>query len=57
MYENGYAVEHEASAPLNEIVDDKYRQEFYDQYIQAMCDAVKNHGVWMSGYHCWSLLE
>ncbi|KAH6984421.1 glycoside hydrolase superfamily [Ilyonectria sp. MPI-CAGE-AT-0026] len=57
VYENGYAVEHEASAPLNEIIDDKYRQEFYDQYIQAMCDAVKNHGVWMSGYHCWSLLD
>lgn len=57
VYENGYAVEHESKMGLEDIINDKYRQEFYDLYIGALCDAVKDHGVWITGYHCWSLLE
>lgn len=57
VYENGYAVEHESKMRLEGIIDDQYRQEFYDLYISAMLRAVKNDGVKMSGYHCWSLLE
>ncbi|KAK4233510.1 glycoside hydrolase superfamily [Achaetomium macrosporum] len=54
---NGYAVEHEAKMPLEAIVEDEYRQEFYDLYIGVMCSAVKEEGVKMAGYHCWSLLD
>ena len=57
VYENGYAVEHEADLPLHEILDDKHRQECYLLYISALCEAVRDHGVQMAGYHCWSLLE
>ncbi|KFY87335.1 hypothetical protein V498_07206 [Pseudogymnoascus sp. VKM F-4517 (FW-2822)] len=57
VYENGYAVEHESKMGLEDIINDKYRQEFYDLYIGALCDAVKDHGVWITGYHCWSLLD
>jgi beta-glucosidase len=57
VYENGYAVEHEAQMSVEEVIDDKFRQEFYDVYISALLDAVKDHGVKVTGYHCWSLLE
>ncbi|KFY53879.1 hypothetical protein V496_07362 [Pseudogymnoascus sp. VKM F-4515 (FW-2607)] len=57
VYENGYAVEHESKMGLEDIINDKYRQEFYDLYIGALCDVVKDHGVWITGYHCWSLLD
>ncbi|KAM0429214.1 hypothetical protein ACHAPT_006428 [Fusarium lateritium] len=57
VYENGYAVEHEAKLGLEDIINDKYRQEYYDLYIGALCNAVKDHGVKMAGYHCWSLLD
>ncbi|KFY20686.1 hypothetical protein V491_03515 [Pseudogymnoascus sp. VKM F-3775] len=57
VYENGYAVEHESKMELKDVINDEYRQEFYNLYIGALCDAVKDHGVWMTGYHCWSLLD
>lgn len=57
VYENGYAIEGEAKLPLEDIINDKSRQEYYDLYIGALCNAVKDHGVKMAGYHCWSLLE
>ncbi|KAL2866577.1 glycoside hydrolase family 1 protein [Aspergillus lucknowensis] len=57
VYENGYSVEHEASFSLEDIINDQYRQEFYDLYIGALCDVVRNHGVKIAGYHCWSLLD
>ena len=57
VYENGFPVEHEAEMPLEQIIDDKDRQQFYSDYIQGLCDAVLDHGVKIEGYHCWSLLE
>lgn len=57
VYENGYAVEHEAELPPRDIINDKHRQEYYLLYISALCEAVRDHGVKISGYHCWSLLE
>ncbi|KEZ46413.1 Cyanidin 3-O-glucoside 5-O-glucosyltransferase (acyl-glucose) [Scedosporium apiospermum] len=57
VYENGFPVEHEAEMPLEQIIDDKDRQQFYSDYIQGLCDAVLDHGVKIEGYHCWSLLD
>lgn len=42
---------------LEAIIDDKDRQEYYNSYFQAMCDAVRIDGVQVAGYHAWSLLE
>ncbi|KAJ3533277.1 hypothetical protein NM208_g8059 [Fusarium decemcellulare] len=57
VYENGFPVEDEQHKPINEIIDDKPRQRFFNEYIGALCEAVKHHGVRMGGYHCWSLLD
>uniref|UniRef100_A0A0B7KRV1 Beta-glucosidase n=1 Tax=Bionectria ochroleuca TaxID=29856 RepID=A0A0B7KRV1_BIOOC len=57
VYENGYPVEDESKFPIQDIVNDKYRQEFFDLYIGALCDVVKNEGAKIAGYHCWSLLD
>ncbi|CAH0040016.1 unnamed protein product [Clonostachys rhizophaga] len=57
VYENGYPVEDESKFPIQDIVNDKYRQEFFDLYIGALCDVVKKEGAKIAGYHCWSLLE
>ncbi|EXJ94407.1 hypothetical protein A1O1_02801 [Capronia coronata CBS 617.96] len=57
VYENGFPVEHEADKTLEEIIDDRDRQQFYSDYNQGLCDAVINHGAKIQGYHGWSLLE
>lgn len=41
---------------LKEIVDDKQRQAYFEGYIKATLDAVKE-GVPVKGYLAWSLLE
>ncbi|KAK7211595.1 hypothetical protein V2G26_018773 [Clonostachys chloroleuca] len=57
IYENGFPVEDEQHMPLEQILDDKDRQEFYSDYIRGLCDAVLDHGAKIQGYHCWSLLD
>ena len=57
VYENGFPMENESKMSLEQIVDDKQRQHFCNEYIGALCEAVKDHGVKMGGYHYWSLLE
>ncbi|CAH0057217.1 unnamed protein product [Clonostachys solani] len=57
VYENGYPVEDESKFSIHDIVNDKYRQEFFDLYIGALCDVVKKEGAKIAGYHCWSLLD
>ncbi|KAJ5419424.1 glycoside hydrolase superfamily [Penicillium crustosum] len=57
VYENGYAMENESSMAIESIIDDTARQEYYNNYFQALCDAVKMDGVQVAGYHAWSLLD
>ncbi|CAG9986595.1 unnamed protein product, partial [Clonostachys byssicola] len=57
VYENGFPVEDESKFSIQDIVNDKYRQEFFDLYIGALCDVVKKEGAKIAGYHCWSLLD
>lgn len=54
--ENGFAIQDEADRTLEQIVDDKERQEYYDLYITELCQAHKE-GIKMEGYLGWSLLE
>jgi beta-glucosidase/6-phospho-beta-glucosidase/beta-galactosidase len=54
--ENGFAIQDEADRTLDQIVDDKERQEYYDLYITELCQAHKE-GIKMEGYLGWSLLE
>jgi hypothetical protein len=54
--ENGFAIQDEAERTLEQIVDDKERQEYYDLYITELCQAHKE-GIKMEGYLGWSLVE
>ena len=42
---------------LEQIVNDVDRQNYLNLYIQALCDAVKEDGVKVSGWYTWSLHE
>lgn len=54
--ENGFPVEGEEHMARAEAIEDTHRQEYYDGYVRAMCDAAKD-GVKIEGYMGWSLLE
>ncbi|KAF5971696.1 glycoside hydrolase family 1 [Fusarium coicis] len=55
--ECGFSVEHEQHMSLEQIVDDKDRQEYLNLYIKALCDASKEDGVLVTGFYTWSLLD
>ena len=42
---------------MEKVVDDKERQQFFNEYIKALCDAVVVDGCHISTYMAWSLLE
>ena len=54
--ENGFAEQDEGDFPLDKVVQDTKRQEYFACYIEAMMRAVKD-GVTVQGYFGWSLLE
>lgn len=54
--ENGFAVQNEDTMSLEQALQDKDRLEYYQQYTQALLDAVKE-GVDVKGYFAWSLLD
>ncbi|ORX36246.1 beta-glucosidase 1A [Kockovaella imperatae] len=54
--ENGFAEQDEGEKTLEEIVNDTRRQEYYEGYIGAMGEAMKD-GVIVKGYMGWSLLD
>lgn len=55
--ENGFAGDHEGDRPLDQIVDDVERQEYFRGYLDAMARAVKEDGIDVAGWFGWSLLE
>jgi beta-glucosidase/6-phospho-beta-glucosidase/beta-galactosidase len=54
--ENGYAEQDEAELPMESIINDTHRQEYFDSYICELVSA-RNAGVPIDGYFGWSLLE
>ena len=57
IYECGFAVEFEQNMTLEQIVDDKDRQDYLNKYIQVICDATKEEGIYINAFYTWSLLE
>lgn len=54
--ENGYAEQDEADLPLESIINDSHRQEYFDSYIFELVQA-RNAGIPIDAYFGWSLLE
>ena len=54
--ENGFALQDEGDLPLEQIVNDTKRQEYFTSYLEEMAKAI-GEGVPVGGYFGWSLLE
>lgn len=54
--ENGCDVLGESSLPLPEVLDDKFRIDYYKDYLNALDQAI-NEGVDIRGYFAWSHLD
>jgi beta-glucosidase/6-phospho-beta-glucosidase/beta-galactosidase len=57
IFENGFAIDGEENLSFEEAKNDLLRQEFFNEHIRAMCDAVIDDGVDIRMYLAWSLLE
>lgn len=54
--ENGTSVKGENDLPLEKILDDEFRAEYFRGYINAMAEAVEN-GADVRSYMAWSLMD
>ena len=55
--ENGVSVKGENDMPVDEILDDEARCEYFRGYIRTMAEARGIDGVDVRGYMAWSLME
>ncbi|MCJ1380629.1 hypothetical protein MMC17_003737 [Xylographa soralifera] len=55
--ENGTSLKGENDLPMEKILEDDFRLKYYQDYTQAMADAVSKDGVDCRGYMAWSLLD
>jgi beta-glucosidase len=55
--ENGTSLKGENDLPLEEILDDEFRANYFRTYIDAMAQAVKEDGVKVHAYLAWSLMD
>ncbi|CCM00730.1 uncharacterized protein FIBRA_02770 [Fibroporia radiculosa] len=55
--ENGFAAKNENILPLEVVLHDKDRVEYFEGYANAMLEAVHEDGVSVKGYFGWSLLD
>lgn len=55
--ENGTSLKGESDLPLEKLLDDEFRCEYFRGYIGAMADAHAKDGVDVRGYSAWSLME
>ncbi|KAL3419391.1 beta-glucosidase a [Phlyctema vagabunda] len=54
--ENGTSLKGENDLPIEKILDDEFRAEYFRGYINALAGAVKD-GVNIQGYLAWSLMD
>ena len=54
MAENGFAAKDENTRPVEEVVHDTDRIEYYDGYANAVLQAVTEDGVPVKSYFAWS---
>lgn len=55
--ENGTSVLGENDMPLDELLNDEFRVQYFRDYIGAMADAYTLDGVDVRAYMAWSLME
>lgn len=55
--ENGTSVKGENDLPVDQIVQDDFRADYFRGYINAMATASHHDGVDVRGYMAWSLLD
>jgi len=55
--ENGTSLKGENDLPLDQLLDDEFRCEYFRGYIGALADAHTIDGVDVRGYSAWSLME
>ncbi|RPB04385.1 beta-glucosidase [Choiromyces venosus 120613-1] len=55
--ENGTSLKGENDLPLEKVLDDEFRAEYFRTYIHAMTRARVESGVDVRGYLAWSLLD
>jgi beta-glucosidase len=55
--ENGTSIKGENDLPVDQILQDDFRAQFFTNYIQAVADARSVDNVDVRGYMAWSLLE
>ena len=54
MTENGFAAKDENTRPVEEVVHDTDRIEYYEGYANALLQAVNEDGVPVKSYFAWS---
>jgi beta-glucosidase len=54
--ENGTTAKGE-TAPTEQVLDDKFRQEFFNGYLEAIGRAVKEDGVDIRSYFAWTFTD
>ncbi|ROT38802.1 beta-glucosidase A [Sodiomyces alkalinus F11] len=55
--ENGTSILKENDKPVEEILEDTLRVEYFDTYVKALAKAVSEDGCNVKGYMAWSLLD
>lgn len=55
--ESGTSLKGENDLPLDELLNDEFRAEYFRTYIAAMADAYAIDNVNVKGYMAWSLME
>jgi beta-glucosidase len=55
--ENGTSILKENDMPLEQILEDDFRLQYYDSYVKAMATASTLDGVNVRGYFAWSLMD
>ena len=55
--ENGTSLKGENDLPLDKILDDEFRAQYFRDYIAALGKAVGEDGVKCMGYLAWSLMD
>ncbi|KAF8750622.1 glycosyl hydrolase 1 family [Rhizoctonia solani] len=55
--EQGYPVWREYELPLDKIIDDKDRQEYFDGYLTEVLGAVEQDGIKIGSYVAWTLID
>ncbi|KAL1624077.1 hypothetical protein SLS54_004006 [Diplodia seriata] len=55
--ENGTSLKGESELPLEKLLEDDFRVQYFDDYIHALTDAYSKDNVDVRGYMAWSLMD